>query len=296
MSATINRYCYISVRRLPPFHPHKTRVVWSEIENVSSNLEIRHPAIRGCLCYLNINEGLEVHHDGDLPGRSGMGSSAAFTVGLLHALHALKSEMVSKRTLTIEAMEVDQDLVKETVGCQDHVNCAFGGINRIDFRERRADFSLTPVTMAKEPLSRFLRYLMLFYTGVDRHASEVAASQVAKFDSNQDTLRRAVEMVDEGQALLTAGRFKEFGLLLDEAWLLKRSLGASNDAVDAIRDAALKAGALGAKLLGAGKGGFMLVAAEPDRREEIRAALGDLLHVPFEFERLGSQIVYYSEE
>lgn len=298
LSVTINRYAYISVRRLPPFHSHKTRVVWSEIENVSRNSEIRHPAIRGCLEYLGIEDGLEIHHDGDLPGRSGMGSSAAFTVGLLHALHAVKSEMISKRTLAIEAMEVDQDVVGETVGTQDHISCAFGGLNRIDFREHRAHFSTTPIIMDKDRLSFFSRHLMLFYTGIDRHASEVAASQVAKFDRSRSTLQRMVEMVDEGQALLVAGRFREFGLLLHEGWLLKRSLGASSERIDDLYGAALKAGALGGKILGAGKGGMLMLFAGPDISSEVKRAMESwgLLHVPFWFELQGSQVVYYSED
>ena len=296
LSTTINRYAYLSVRRLPPFHPHKTRAVWSEIENVSANSEIRHPAIRGCLEFMGVEEGLEIHHDGDLPGRSGMGSSAVFTVGLLHCLHALKSEMVSKRTLALEAMQVDQDIVSEVVGCQDHCASAFGGLNRMDFGGERADFTVTPIPLGKERLKEFERHLMLFFTGISRHASEVAARQVAKIGENGATLERMAVMVAEGQELLMAGQFREFGLLIEDAWKLKRSLGASNGEVDSIHDAAMKAGALGTKILGAGEGGFMLVVAESDRHTEIRAALGDLLYVPFEFERQGSQIVYYSGE
>lgn len=296
LSATINRYCFITARRLLPFHSHKTRAVWSEIENVSSNSEIRHPAIRGCLSYLDINEGLEIHHDGDLPGRSGMGSSASFTVGLLHALHGIKSEMVSKRALALEAMEVDQDIVKENVGIQDHIAVSWGGLNRLDFQGARSNFSVTPIMIRKDWLDLFLRHIMLFYTRVDRHSSEVVAPQVAKFERAEETLRRMVEMVDEGQSLLTMSRFKEFGLLLHEAWLLKRSFGASNEQIDGLCASALKAGALGAKILGGGRGGMLMVFAMPEAHCRIQNALSDLLPVPFEFERQGSQIVYYSEE
>ena len=297
LSATINRYCYLTVRRLPPFHPHKTRVVWSEIENVMSNAEIRHPAIRGCLEFMEMMEdGLEIHHDGDLAGRSGMGSSASFTVGLLHALHGIKSEMVSKRALALEAMQVDQDVVGETVGAQDHIASAFGGLNRMDFAGERSDFAVTPIPLGKERLKEFERHLMLFFTGISRHASEVAARQVARIGENGATLERMAAMVTVGQELLMAGRFYDFGLLLEDAWRLKRRLGASNSKVDTIHDATMRAGALGVKILGAGEGGFMLVLAEPEKQTEIRAALRDLLYVPFEFERQGSQIVYYSGE
>ena len=296
LSTTVNRYCYLSVRRLPPFFPHKTRASWSKIELVGSNADITHPAIRGCLEYMAMEDGLEIHHDGDLPGRSGMGSSAAFTVGLLHALHGLKSEMVSKRQLAVEAMEVDQDLANDVVGCQDHIASAFGGLNRIDFNGDRGAFTVTPMPVDKARLRLFRDHLMLFYTGLQRTASSVAARQVASFPEKEAELRRIYEMVGEGQKLLSDGRFREFGLLLHEAWLAKRSLGASNERVDGMYGVALKSGALGGKLLGAGDGGFMLIFAEPDRRREVRDALYDLLYVPFEFEGQGSQIIYYAQE
>ena len=296
LSATINRYCYISVRRLPPFHPHKTRAVWSKIETVSSNSEIEHPAIRACLEYLDITDGLEIHHDGDLPGRSGMGSSASFTVGLLHALHALKSEMVSKRTLALEAMEVDQDLVQETVGCQDHVAAAFGGFNHMGFAGDRACFQVQPITLDSARLKLLKRHLMLFYTGISRHASEVAAKQVAKFDENPARVERMAELADEGLAILSDGALRDFGELLHNAWQIKRHFGASSDEIDAIYETALKAGAIGGKILGAGKGGMLLVFVEPQLREDVNQAMSGLLEVPFEFERQGSQVVYYSED
>ena len=296
LSATINKYVYLSMRRLPSFFAHKTRAVWSKIELVKDNAQIEHPMIRGCLGFMGIEDGLEIHYDGDLPGRSGMGSSAAFTVGLLHCLHALKSEMVSKRTLALEAIEVDQDIVKETVGCQDHIASAFGGLNRIDFSGRRENFTVTSIPLDSTRLRAFRQHLMLFYTGVPRHASEVAARQVAKFGGNERLLEWMAANAGEGQRLLMAGDFREFGLLLEDAWQMKRSLGASNAVVDEAHGAALKAGALGAKILGAGEGGFMLVVAEPEKQAEIHDALSGLLHVPFEFEAQGSQIVYYSED
>ena len=225
-----------------------------------------------------------------------MGSSAAFTVGLLHALHGLKSEMVSKRQLAVEAMEVDQDLAQDIVGCQDHVASAFGGLNRIDFQGDRGGFTVTPIAIDKARLRLLRDHLMLFYTGLQRTASSVAARQVAAFPQREAELRRIYETVGEGQKLLSDGKLREFGLLLHEAWLAKRSLGASNDRLDLIYGAALKSGALGGKVLGAGNGGFMLIFAEPDRRREVRDALYDLLYVPFEFESQGSQIVYYAQE
>ena len=296
LSTTINRYCYISVRRLPPFHPHKTRVVWSKIETVQNNSEIQHPAIKGCLDYLDIHDGLEIHYDGDLPGRSGMGSSASFTVGLLHALHAIKSEMISKRRLAIEAIEVDQDLVNETVGCQDHIAAAFGDFNRVGFLGNRSDFIVEPIIIDPARLKLFKRHLMLFYTGISRHASEVAARQVAKFDDNQTLVAQMADLADEARSILLSGSLRDFGELLHDTWQIKRHFGASNEAIDAIYARALKAGAIGGKILGAGEGGMLLVFVEPTMQDDMRRALQDLIEVPFEFERQGSRVVYYSED
>ena len=296
LSATINRYCYISARRLLPFHPHKTRAVWSKIEMVQDNSEIEHPAIRGCLEYLNMKDGLEIHHDGDLPGRSGMGSSASFTVGLLHAVHALKSEMISKRRLAIEAMEVDQDVVKEIVGSQDHVAAAFGGLNRIGFGGDRSDFIVKPIIVDKARFKMLRRHILLFYTGLSRHASEVAAKQVVKFDRNPALVGQMADLADEGEAILLSGSFRDFGTLLHDAWQIKRHFGASNEAIDDLYEKALKAGAIGGKILGAGEGGMLMIFVEPELREGVRKAMPGLLEVPFEFETQGSQIVYYSEE
>lgn len=284
------------MRRLPPFHPHKTRAVWSKIETVNSNSEIEHPAIRACLEYLDMTGGLEIHHDGDLPGRSGMGSSASFTIGLLHALHALKSEMVSKRTLALEAMEVDQDLVHEVVGSQDHVAAAFGGFNRMGFAGDRANFQVQPVIVDPVRLKLLKRHLMLFYTGISRHASEVAARQVARFDENPALVGQMAELADKGLVILNSGALRDFGELLHSAWQIKRHFGASNGEIDAIYERALKAGAIGGKILGAGEGGVLLIFAEPQLREDVRQAMSGLLEIPFEFERQGSQIVYYAEE
>jgi len=284
------------VRRLPPFFPHKTRTVWSKMEMVNDNSEIEHPAIRACLEYLDVKEGLEIHHDGDLPGRSGMGSSASFTVGLLYALHALKSEMVSKRTLAVEAVEVDQDYVREVVGVQDHIAAAFGGLNRMRFLGDRADFIVEPVIINKVRLKLFQRHMMLFYTGISRHASEIAAKQVAQFDKNPTLVAQMADLADEGRMILTEGHFPDFGSLLHDAWQIKRHFGASTERIDTIYDRALKAGAIGGKMLGAGEGGMLLVFCEPEARREIIIALSDLVEVPFEFERQGSQVVYYSEE
>ena len=298
LSTTINRYCYVMVRKLPPFFDHKTRAVWSKIENVHSNADIEHPAIRGCLEFMEMEDGLEIHCDGDLPARSGIGSSASFTVGLLHALYGLKSRMVSKRSLALAAMEVDQDIAGENVGCQDHVAAAFGGLNKITFEGGRGGFGVQPVVISPARLRVLEIHMMLFYTRIPRTASDVAAEKIANVEANTRQLTLMREMVDEGLEILTGeGDIAEFGKLLHESWMLKRGLARSvtNERIDHWYNVALKSGAIGGKILGAGGGGHLLVFAEPGAHKEIQDALWELVHIPFRFESTGSQIVYYAE-
>ena len=299
LSTTIDKYCYVTARRLPPFFDHKTRAVWSQIENVRSNADIAHPAIRACLEFMEMEDGLEIHCDGDLPARSGIGSSASFTVGLLHALYGLKSQMVAKRTLALAAMEVDQDISGENVGCQDHVAAAFGGFNRIDFYGNRGDFAVRPAMVNPARLRLLESHLLLFYTRFSRTASDVAADMIANVAANAVQLARMREMVDEGMEILAGdGSIAEFGRLLHDSWMLKRGLAqlVTNERIDHYYNVALKSGAIGGKILGAGGGGHLLVFAEPRAHGEIRDALWELVHVPFKFENAGSQIVYYAED
>lgn len=297
LSTTINHYCYVTIRRLPPFFDHKTRVVWSRIENVQSNADIEHPAIRGCLEFMEMEDGLEIHHDGDLPARSGIGSSASFTVGLLHALHGLKSKMVAKRALALSAMQVDQDIVGENVGIQDHVAAAFGGFNKITFQGERANFGIQPVIISPARIKLLESHLLLFYTRIPRTASDVAADKIANVGANGEQLARMREMVDEAVDILAEGNIRDFGRLLHDSWMLKRGLARSvtNERIDHWYNVALKSGAIGGKILGAGGGGHLLIFAEPGAHREIRDALWELVHVPFRFESTGSQIVYYAE-
>ena len=297
LSTTIDKYCYVTVRRLPPFFDHKTRAVWSRIENVQSNADIEHPAIRGCLEFMEMEDGLEIHHDGDLPAKSGIGSSASFTVGLLHALHGIKSEMVAKRTLALAAMQVDQDIAAENVGCQDHVAAAFGGFNKITFGGERNNFAVQPIIVSPARLRLLESHLLLFYTRIPRTASDVAADKIANVWANGEQLRQMHDMVDEAMGILAGGNIQDFGRLLHDSWMLKRGLAKSvtNERIDHWYNVALKSGAIGGKILGAGGGGHLLIFAEPGAHREIRDALWELVHVPFRFERTGSQIVYYAE-
>lgn len=296
LTTTFNRYCYISARYLPPFFEKKSRIVWSRIELVDRAEDIQHPAVRAGLKFLGIDQGVEIHHDGDLPARTGLGSSSAFTVGLLHALYGLKREMVSKARLAKEAIYLEQELLKEKVGIQDQIQVAHGGINVITIRTD-GEYDVSPVILSPERRQALSEHLMLFFTGISRFASEVAAAQVKAIPDKQKELRAIGGMVDEALKVMVGGELADFGRMLDESWQLKRSLSSaiSNERIDGVYEAARRAGALGGKLLGAGGGGFMLIFAPPERQARIREALRGLLEIPFDFEFAGSQLIFYDD-
>jgi D-glycero-alpha-D-manno-heptose-7-phosphate kinase len=291
---TINKYCYLSCRYFPPFFDHRYRIVYSKIESCSRLDEIAHPAVRSVLRYLNFERGVVVQHDGDLPARSGMGSSSSFTVGLLHALYALRGIMPSQKRLSLEAIHVEQDINQETIGSQDQVAVAYGGLNHLLFLQN-GEIVVRPVILPRARLREFNAYCMLFYTGVKRTASDVASSYVPDIGSRGRQLRVMGDLLDESLNILSGGEdLRKFGALLHEAWQIKRSLSplVTNTYVDDIYEAAIRAGALGGKLLGAGGGGFMLLFAPPEAQTHIKEALCSLIHVPFEFEYSGSQIIF----
>ncbi len=295
LATSINKYCYISCRYLPPFFDYKSRIVYSKLEFVKHASEIQHPAVRAALQFLKIDDGVEIHHDGDLPARTGLGSSSTFTVGLLHSLYALRGQMASKMQLARDAIHVEHDLLHESVGAQDQVITAHGGLNRIDFAPDDT-FSLHPIILKKDRLVALQSHCMLIFTGFTRFASEIAAEQIEKTPERKPELSAMFQMVDEATRILRgSGDLAEFGRLLHENWGLKRRLSSriSTTEIDAIYEAGRQAGALGGKLLGAGGGGFLLLFARPEDQGRIRSKLEKLLHVPFRFESLGSQIIHY---
>ena len=298
LSTTIDKYCYITCRYLPPFFENRYRVVYSKIENVMAIDDIVHPAVREGLRFFKQERGVEIHHDGDLPARSGMGSSSAFMVGLMHTLHALNGQMPGKKQLALESIEVEQKMIRENVGSQDQVAAAYGGFNHVVFHES-GEISVRPVTLAPERFAELNSHLMLFYTGIRRTASDVAASYTNNLDAKKRQLRILKDLVDESITVLTHRHpITDFGELLNEAWMVKRSLSTTvtNPEVEAIYAQAQAAGALGGKLLGAGGGGFMLLFVPPERQAEVAHVLGGLVQVPFNFEFSGSQIIFFEPE
>ncbi len=297
LSTTINKYCYISCRHLPPFFEHKSRVVWSKIESVKHLDEIEHPSARETLKFLNIQKGVEIHHTGDLPARSGLGASSSFTVGLLHALYALMGKVVTKRQLAMEAIHIEQERIKENVGSQDQVAAAFGGFNKIEFGSSDK-ITVQPITINSAKLELLQNHLIIFFTGLARSASEVAAEQIKNTPYKTSELRSMMAMVDEAVKILNreSNNLDDFGKLLQESWKIKRSLSSqiSNSRIDEIYETGMNAGALGGKILGAGAGGFILFFVKPELQKKVKEKLKDLLYVPFKFENMGSQIIYYA--
>lgn len=298
LATTINKYCYISCRHLPPFFDHKFRVVYSRIEDRKNIDEIVHPPVREVLRYLNFDKGVEIHHDGDLPARSGLGSSSSFTVGLLNALYALKGVMVDKADLARKAIHIEQEQLKEAVGSQDQTLAAYGGLSHIEF-PRNGEINVQPLTLHPDRLKELNAHLMLFFTGISRTASEVVKEYLHEMLAKERQLERAGEMVNEALAILREGKdLADFGRLMHESWKLKRSLSPkiSTSYVDQVYEAGLAAGAIGGKLIGAGGGGFVLLFVPPENQKAVTTRLRKLVHVPIKFEFSGSRIIFFDPE
>ena len=294
LATTIDKYCYITCRYLPPFFKHRSRIMYSQIELVQNIDEIDHPAVREVLRFLNIQEGVEIHHDGDLPARTGLGSSSSFTVGLLNSLYALLGVMPTKEQLAREAIHIEQDLCKDVVGCQDQTLVAYGGLNFIEFGGEN-HLKVRQVTIGKEKIQGLQDHLMMFFTGFSRTASTIAEHQIRNIPARTAELKTMYDMALHSVEILNRGDLDDFGRLLDESWKLKKSLSdkITTSEIDAMYEAALKHGALGGKLLGAGGGGFVLLFVPPEKQPQVRQQLKKYLQVPIKFEDLGSQIIFY---
>jgi D-glycero-alpha-D-manno-heptose-7-phosphate kinase len=299
LATTIDKCCYISCRRLPPFFEYHSRISYSKVENVQNNTTIEHPSVRGCLQFLSVDEGVEIHHIADLPARTGLGTSSAFTVGLLLALYALKDQMRDKHRLALDAIHVEQDVLQEAVGAQDQVSAAYGGFNRINFH-RDSTIEVRRLLTVPSRLAELEQHLSLYFTGFSRTASEIAKEQIRMTPQRTKELNAMHQMVDEAEAIIVnpSCPITEFGTLLHESWKLKRTLSnnITNSSIDEIYDAGLRAGALGGKLLGAGGGGFMLFFVPPERQKALRRCLQKLLCIPFSINSRGSHVVVYEPE
>lgn len=293
LSTTIDKYCYVIIRDLPPFFEYKNQVTYSKIERFNDPDEVQHPLIREALKYTNAKN-VQIMYDADLPARSGLGTSSSFAVGLLNGLHSLKGDFVDKMTLAEEAIHLERDQCNEAGGVQDQLAASFGGLNRMTFTS--IGYDVRPVIISPQRKKEFNDHLMLFFTGFERFSGEIAKEQKANTEANLKQLHEMAQLVDEGEKILTSGSsILDFGRMLDYTWKLKRTLSSqiTTDSIDIIYEKAIKAGAVGGKLLGAGGGGFILLFVEPDKQFKVRKALSDLLNVPFQFETSGTKVIYY---
>ncbi|OGD86274.1 kinase [Candidatus Curtissbacteria bacterium RBG_13_35_7] len=295
ISTSINKYSYVTCRYLPPFFDYNFRIRYTKQEYTNKISDIIHPSVRECLNYLKFKKGIEMQHNADLPAMSGLGSSSSFTVGFLNALYALRNQMVDKQKLAMDAIYVEQNLIGESVGSQDQTISAYGGFNKIDFCDKH-DIKVRPIIINEKRLNLLQNHLMLFFTGFSRRASNIAKTQIRMTPKKTKELNLMLKLVDEAYKILMDSKFPiaEFGKLLDENWKIKKSLTTkiSNGIIDQIYNSAIKAGATGGKLLGAGGGGFMLFFVKPSYQKRVLQKLKKLLYVPFKFENYGSQIIY----
>ena len=296
LGTAIDKYCYLSIRKLPPYFDFKHRIVYSKMENITKIDDIQHPSVREILKYLKTDFGVSIHHDGDIPARSGMGSSSAFTVGLLNSLYALLGKRLSKERLTKEAIYIEQKLIKEDVGSQDQTFAAYGGFNVIRFLTN-GTIVVEPIIMNVDRFATFKGHLMLFFTGFSRMASEIAKDKIKNIPINGDKLSSMKQLVDQAYEILANGErnLNDFGELLNETWNLKKTLSSkiTRPEIDEMYEIALRNGAIGGKLCGAGNGGFMIFYVAPKNLLKVKEALHNYLHVPFNFDFDGSKVIIY---
>lgn len=295
LGVAIDKYSYLNVRKLPPFFDYKHRIVYSKQENVSNLDEIIHPSVRETLKYMQVENGISIHHDGDIPARSGMGSSSSFTVGLINSINALNGKMSTKEQLTQESIHIEQNLIKENVGSQDQTFAAYGGLNIVNFLQN-GKISVNPIILKQERMFTFQDNIMLFFSGISRTASDVVSEQIKKTSINVPNLNKMKDLVDVAHDILISNRnLNEFGELLNSTWELKKSLSSkvTNNEIDNMYKKAMQAGAIGGKLLGAGGGGFMAFYVEKQNQNNVKNALKEYLHIPFNFDFDGSKIVVY---
>lgn len=293
LSTSINKHLYITCRFLPNFFEHKFRVVWSKIENVENIEDIEHPTVKNLLNFLKIKKGLEIHYHGDLPARSGMGSSSAFTVGLIKTLNCLLNKKISNFNIGKKAIYFEQKIMKEIVGSQDQLATAIGGFNKIIFNKKQ-QFKICPIKKTKN-LKKLENNLVLVYTGKKRTAQKIAKTYVGKLTTvNKNYINEMIQHVKEGEKILKQGQVDDFGKLLHSAWLTKKKLSnsISNTKIDNLYEYALKKGALGGKLLGAGGGGFFLFYIKGDYKKKFIQENNKIINIPFKFTNSGSEILF----
>ena len=295
ISTTFDKYCYVTARHLPRFFDYSNELVYSKIERVTNPENFEHPAVRNAMRMLDMHE-LRVTYEADLPARSGLRTSSSFAVGMLNAFYCLKGKYVSKEQLAKQAIYLERDMCNEAGGWQDQIAAAYGGLNKIIFKEN--EFTVEPIVISNERRTELQSNLMMFFTGFTRFSADVQKSNNSS--SRAMNLKNILSLVNEAEAVLTNSKtsLSRFGELLDETWNEKRQTGSrvSTECIDGLYAKGLNAGAIGGKLLGAGGGGFLLFYVEPDAQKSLIKAMEGLLHIPFKFEDDGTVVAYYAPE
>lgn len=297
LSTTFDKYCYVNVRHLPRFFNYSTELSYSKTERVTNIDDIQHPAIRNAMKLLDMHE-IRLTYEADLPARSGLGTSSSFAVGMLNAFYALKGKYADKRKLADEAIYLERILCKEAGGWQDQIAASFGGFNRINFN---ADgYEVFPVIISPDRKKQLNHNLMMFFTGFTRFSSDVQKANASDRADKTAQLKEMFTLVGEAEKVLTDKNcdLDEFGRLLDYTWKLKCQTGAavSTDTINELYSKGRAAGALGGKLLGAGGGGFLVFYVQPEYQDSVKAAMRDLLYIPFKFEDAGTRVIHYTPE
>lgn len=294
ISTSFDKYCYTTVRHLPPFFDYRSEIAYSKIERVAESADLEHPLVRNAMKHLDIRD-IRLTYEADLPARSGLGTSSSFAVGMLNAFHRLKGKNAEPRRLADEAIYIERVLCSEAGGWQDQIAAAYGGFNRINFHDD--DYEVIPMDIAPERRQKLSESLMMFFTGFTR-ISSLVQKESKPIAEKEKELRQMLSLVDDAEAILKTGELDDFGRLLDTTWKLKRQTGAnvSTGKIDEYYEKAMKAGALGGKLLGAGGGGFLVFYVPEDAREKVAAEMKDLLYIPVSFTDTGSEIIYESKE
>lgn len=297
LSTTFDKYCYVTVRHLPPFFEYKTHLTYSKMEYVNTYSEIQHPAIRNAMEYLDMHN-IRLTYESDLPAKSGLGTSSSFVVGMLNSFYALKGKYADKKRLADEAIYIERELCGEAGGWQDQIAASYGGFNRINFYGD--GYEVNPLIISPEKKKQLNEGLLMYFTGFTRFSADIQKVNQITAAKKRYQLREIGTLVDEAEKILTDKNpdLKEFGKLLDTTWKLKREVGSrvSTDEIDILYQRGIKAGAVGGKLLGAGGGGFLIFYVEPEKIESVKKEMRDLLYIPFCFENSGSRIIHYTPE
>tara|TARA_B100001013_G_scaffold314315_1_gene220785 strand:- start:6057 stop:7043 length:987 start_codon:yes stop_codon:yes gene_type:complete len=294
-SSTIDKFCYISAKFSTNVIDTRHKIVWSHIENVQSFNDILHPVVREGLKYLNFdnNQGIEIYHSGDLPARTGIGTSSSFSVGLINALSNLNNKPLDKHHLALKAIELEQKILNETVGSQDQIAASYGGFNKIVFNTN-GNIIVNSINIDHKTINLLNSNISLYYSGtrIGRNSSDIVSDMLINIDSKYGLLKELESYVDIGINLLTKNDFMEFGKLIHESWKIKKSLGSkiTNSEIDEIYDIGIKNGAYGGKILGAGGSGFIMFIIPEEKKEKLKQKLTNCIEVSFKFENQGSII------